>query len=204
MEELSRLVDASLAKHGVEAGFDHLLIQWSRWFRCESSLSMLLVAAQPGIFVLAEEVAFTADLDQPRSSEGERHVLDVFHVGEAEDLGLAVGRWFLPGSPVRERLVCGRSFARYAVIADRAERSLALTLFRRWMESDEVAADSGDQPTKALAGSHPRGESFIIRFPLDQVSRARKGQAADRAWSEAKKVEARARGLAASRLPSGF
>ena len=197
MEELSKLVDASLARYGVAAGFDHLLLEWSGWFRCESAFRMLPVAAKSGIFVLAEEVVFAGASERP--ADGERRVLEVFHVGESQDLALALGRLFLPGSAVRERLASGRSFARYAVIEDRAERSLAATLFRRWMEADLVAGEGGHEAAKA-SGS----ERFIIRFPLQAASRARRGQAADATWPGAGKAQTRVSGLAASPLPSGF
>src|ERR1051326_8571181 len=35
-------------------------MNWSRWFRCESSFELLLVPSQPGVFALAEEVVQAA------------------------------------------------------------------------------------------------------------------------------------------------
>jgi len=52
MESISQLVSDSLARHGMEPSLDHLRLQWSRWIRCESSFSVLLVPAKPGIFAL--------------------------------------------------------------------------------------------------------------------------------------------------------
>ena len=45
-------------------------------------------------------------------------MLALFQISETDDLGMALGRLFLPGSPQRERLAGGRCFARYAVIED--------------------------------------------------------------------------------------
>ena len=56
MESLTRLVNESLADHGYEPKLDHRRLQWSKWFRCESSFSVLLAPCQPGIFALGEEI----------------------------------------------------------------------------------------------------------------------------------------------------
>jgi hypothetical protein len=56
METLTRLVTESLARHGFDRPVDYRRLQWSRWFRCESHHSLLVVPSKPGIFALAEEV----------------------------------------------------------------------------------------------------------------------------------------------------
>jgi hypothetical protein len=56
MEALTRLVADSLARHGLDRPVDPRRLQWSRWFRCDSSHSLLVVPSKPGIFALAEEV----------------------------------------------------------------------------------------------------------------------------------------------------
>jgi len=56
MEILTRLVSESLARHGFDRPVDYRRLQWSRWFRCESPHSLLLVPSKPGVFALAEEV----------------------------------------------------------------------------------------------------------------------------------------------------
>lgn len=134
MENISQLVDSSLARHGVTANFDHLRLQWTSWFRCESSFSVLLAPAKAGIFALGEEIV------PPLGSESKR-MLGLFHVSDADDLGMTLGRLFLPGNPLRERLATGRCFARYAVVEDRAQRQSATAIFQRWMqESAETAS----------------------------------------------------------------
>ncbi len=56
MEALTRLVADSLARHGLDRPVDPRRLQWSRWFRCDSPHSLLIVPSKPGIFALAEEV----------------------------------------------------------------------------------------------------------------------------------------------------
>jgi hypothetical protein len=56
MEALTRLVADSLARHGLDRPVDPRRLQWSRWFRCDSTHSLLVVPSKPGIFAIAEEV----------------------------------------------------------------------------------------------------------------------------------------------------
>jgi hypothetical protein len=127
MENISQLVESSLARHGVTANFDHLRLQWTSWFRCESSFSVLLAPSKPGIFALGEEVVPPAGSDSKR-------MLGLFDISNADDLGMALGRLFLPGNPLRERLSAGRCFVRYAVVEDPAQRQTATAIFQRWMQ----------------------------------------------------------------------
>lgn len=56
MEGLTRLVSESLVRHGLDRPVDYRRLRWSRWFRCESHHSLLLVPSKPGVFALAEEI----------------------------------------------------------------------------------------------------------------------------------------------------
>jgi hypothetical protein len=56
MESLTRLVTDSLVRHGFDRPIDPRRLQWSRWFRCDSPHSLLVVPSKPGIFALAEEI----------------------------------------------------------------------------------------------------------------------------------------------------
>lgn len=144
MENISRLVSDSLARHGVESSFDHLRLQWSKWFRCESSFSVLLAPSKPGIFALGEEMI--------SASDGSKRMLALFQVSETDDVGMALGRLFLPGNPIRERLASGRSFARYTVIEDAAQRQIAYGIFQRWMQqSAEAASGTSSVPSTPFA-----------------------------------------------------
>src|SRR5215472_7203355 len=91
-------------------------MNWSRWFRCESSFELLLVPRQPGIYALAEEIV------QPAGPYS-RRMLAVFEVDETEDLSRALNRLFTAVSPWRARLAEGRCYLRYAVANDAKERS---------------------------------------------------------------------------------
>jgi hypothetical protein len=62
MEALTRLVTDSLARHGFDRPIDPRRLQWSRWFRCDSPHSLLVVPSKPGIFAIAEEIM---DLRKP-------------------------------------------------------------------------------------------------------------------------------------------
>ncbi len=75
MEALTRLVADSLARHGFDRPVDPRRLQWSRWFRCDSTHSLLVVPSKPGIFALAEDIM---DLGTGNTSEASKT-----HVGTA-------------------------------------------------------------------------------------------------------------------------
>jgi len=172
MESISQLVSDSLARHGMEPSLDHLRIEWSRWFRCESSFSVLLVPAKPGIFALGEEMVPAGDLELRASSpvEGKR-MLALFHISEADDLGMVLGRMFLPGSPLLMKLNSRRCFARYAVIEDAAQRSAAYSTFQRWMQdSAETASGINSCGAEPALSERPQGESRMGALARGGVS----------------------------------
>jgi len=72
METLTRLVTDSLARHGFDRPIDPRRLQWSRWFRCDSPHSLLVVPSKPGIFAIAEEVAAFCGASEPRRRNPER------------------------------------------------------------------------------------------------------------------------------------
>ena len=98
---------------------------------------MALVSSKPGLFALGEEIVAPA--------AGGKRMLALFHISEVEDLGMALGRLFLPGSPERERLASGRCFARYAVIEDATQRHAAYTALQRWLASTSETAELGTE-----------------------------------------------------------
>lgn len=145
MESISQLVGDSLARHGIEPSLDHLRLEWSRWFRCESSFSVLLAPAKAGIFALAEEIA--------SPGRDSKRILAVFQIKETGDIGMALGRLFLPGNPLREKLESGKCFARYAVIENAEERAAAHKSFHRWLQDAAEAGLCGaDIPVRGNAG----------------------------------------------------
>jgi hypothetical protein len=141
MESLAHLVAESLGRHGFEPVFDHRRLQWSNWFHCQDRFSLVLAPCKPGLFALGEEVIAPGELVV---GEG-RRMLALFQITEANDLGMALGRLFLSGNPVRERFASGRCFARYVVIEDAIQRRTALTALQRWMASSAEAVSGVPQ-----------------------------------------------------------
>jgi len=118
-------------------------MNWSRWFRCESSFGLLLVPNQPGIFALAEEIV------QP-AGPNSRRMLAVIEVGEAADLVRALSRLYTASSPWRQQLAEARCYLRYAVIPDAEERHSAAGALKNWLSSQrEVAAQLFERPVAA-------------------------------------------------------
>jgi hypothetical protein len=169
MQNLSQIVGDLLERSGMEPRFDPLRLEWSKWFRCESSFSVLLAPCKPGIFALGEEMV--------PSAEGSKRMLALFQVAETDDVGMALGRLFLPGNPLRERLASGRCFARYTVIEDASQRTTACGIFQRWLQqSAEVATGietSGADAVRETASSvsSALGMEMQNREKLERVSR---------------------------------
>jgi hypothetical protein len=137
MEGLAQLVNESLARNGVEPTVDHRRLVWSKWFRFESSDSALLVPAKPGVIALGEEVIPPSD----NATEGKR-MLAIFHIAQSDDLGMTLGRIFLPSNMLRERLENGNCFARYTIIEDAAQRQSAVAALQQWMDSSAAVASA--------------------------------------------------------------
>jgi hypothetical protein len=108
-------------------------MNWSRWFRCESSFELLLVPKQPGIYALAEEIV------QP-AGPSVRRMLAVCEVEETDDLARALSRLFAAGSRWRQRLAEARCYLRYAVAPEAAERHGAAMALKNWLNSQREAA----------------------------------------------------------------
>ena len=146
MEGLTRLVADSLARHGFEAALDHRRLQWSRWLRCENSFSTLLIPSKPGLYALGQEVIAPGELPVT----GGKRMLALFRISETEDLGMALGRLFLPGAPDRDRFAAGNCFVRYAVIEDVVQRRSAHSALQQWLASSaETVSGVADLPHSA-------------------------------------------------------
>jgi hypothetical protein len=145
VENLTHLVAESLARNGYETSLDHRRLQWSKWFRCESSFSVVLAPSKPGVFALGEEILLPGETLATTSG---KRMLALFRIADAEDLGMALGRMFLPGNPEREKLAQGHCFVRYAVIEDAVQRQSAYTALQQWMAtSSETASDVSSEVT---------------------------------------------------------
>jgi hypothetical protein len=168
MESLTHLVSESLARNGYETSLDHRRLEWSKWFRCESSFSVLLAPSKPGLFALGEEIIAPGET----AATGGKRMLALFRIAEAEDLGMALGHLFLPGNPEREKLSAGHCFVRYAVIEDAAQRQSA-HLALQHMDGDIVRngfrrVHYAQFPVNQSAGSEER-----IRNARKRNSRSR-------------------------------
>jgi len=170
METLTRLVSESLARHGFDRPVDYRRLQWSRWFRCESHHSLLVVPSKPGIFALAEEVMdlgrgnaeaahFGTAEARPFSTMDERR----FSTAEERRVGTVEERRFSAASGAQNK-------AALAAVAEAASRKpepesprmLAVTQF---FEDDDMAFVLD----RMLSRNHPmrpRLESgrYFVRF----------------------------------------
>jgi hypothetical protein len=164
LEAITRLVADSLARHGFDRPVDPSRLQWSRWFRCESTHSLLVVPSKPGIFALAEEVmdlgptigqggtdAFgslprtesRAPAEQSSASSAEppaRRMLAVLQFSEDDDMAFTLDRMFTCVNPMRARLASGRCFLRFVVIQDQTQRRNICNALNQWMLSSAEKA----------------------------------------------------------------
>jgi hypothetical protein len=156
-------------------------MNWSRWFRCESSFELLLVPNQPGVFALAEEVL---------SAPNGRRMLAVFEVNESDDLALSLSRLFALGSPWREKLREGHCFARYAVAPGLADRRAAADALKQWLAAQRdlatqvFASQAAQEPAAAIANAavdDDEDESTIKTVAERAVDRVAAGYAKVRA-----------------------
>ena len=152
MEDLTRLVDDSLERHGVRPTVDHRRLQWSRWFRCESSFGLWLIPNQPGLFALGEEVFAPGET----AATGGKRMLAIFQISDTRDLAIALGRMFTSNHPLHDRVSGGRCFARYAIVPDDAERATCLAAFQRWLNSSAESASGFSADTDPAVANWPQ------------------------------------------------
>jgi len=136
MEDLTRLVAESMARHGVEVPVDHRRLQWSEWARCESRFDLSLLPSKPGLFALAEEWMAPGEM----CGAGGKRMLAIFQISETADLGIALVRLLASGTPFTARLAQGRIFARYTVIEDDAQRRSNHAALQRWLTASAETA----------------------------------------------------------------
>ena len=137
MEGLTQLVVESMLRHGFDRPLDYRRLQWSRWFRCESPHSLLLVPSKPGLVALAEEA-----LGSGETPVGGRRMLVVLRFCEAEDMAFVLDRMFAPAHAMRSSLVAGHCFVRFVVIEDVVQRGA----LNQWMiaSADKASGATGD------------------------------------------------------------
>jgi hypothetical protein len=153
MEALTRLVTDSLARHGFDRPVDPRRLQWSRWFRCDSVHSLLVVPSKPGIFAIAEEVinltsteahVGTAALGCPTTDANamrdSKRMLAIIQFSEDDDMAFTLDRMFTKANSMRPRLSSGRCFLRYVVIEDQDQRRNICSALNQWMLSSAEKA----------------------------------------------------------------
>ena len=138
-------------------------MNWSRWFRCESSFELLLVPRQPGIYALAEEIV------QP-AGPSMRRMLAVCEVEETDDLARALSRLFAAGSRWRQRLTESRCYLRYAVAPVVAERHGAAIALKNWLTSQREAAS---QIFEQIPAESEMEAATVAERAVDRVVRGR-------------------------------
>jgi hypothetical protein len=104
-------------------------LQWSKWFRCETSFSLLLVPEQPGVYAVAEEILAPGE---SAAARGKRE-LTLIQFAKAENLARALSRLFTPASPLYQRIAAGGCFLRYAVVEDEATRQTVCATLQAWL-----------------------------------------------------------------------
>jgi hypothetical protein len=151
MEELTRLVAESMARHGIDVPVDSRPLQWSKWSRCHSSFDLLLVPTKPGLFALAEELIAPGET----AIVAGKRMLAIFQVTETPDLDISLLRLFAPGNPLAARLAEGRVFVRYAVIEDDGQRHSAHASMQRWLatSADTASGVVSDHTLAVLSAS---------------------------------------------------
>ena len=163
METLTRLVTDSLARHGFDRPMDPRRLQWSRWFRCDSPHSLLVVPSKPGIFAIAEEImefgnphvgtaapgcpaeqgsaaASSATTFEESTSGLNKRLLAVLQFSEDDDMAFTLDRMFTRINPMRARLASGKCFLRFVVIEDQDQRRGICSALNQWMLSSAEKA----------------------------------------------------------------
>jgi hypothetical protein len=164
LEAITRLVADSLARHGLDRPVDPRRLQWSRWFRCDSPHSLLVVPSKPGIFALAEEImdlgpgtthapatdreghdfsraVIASPISPALAAEvPTRRMLAVLQFSEDDDMAFTLDRMFTCVNPMRTRLSSGSCFLRFVVIEDQDQRRNICNALNQWLLSSAEKA----------------------------------------------------------------
>jgi hypothetical protein len=167
MEAITQLVVDSLARHGFDRPVDPRRLQWSRWSRCDTPHSLLVVPSKPGIFALAEEIM---DLSTPPAGT------DAFarpHVGTAA-----------PGCPAEQSSAAASTATNAQASAADPRRMLAVLQFS---EDDDMAFTldrmfTRINPMRARLAS---GKCFLRFVVIEDASQRRSICAALNQWMAA-------------------
>ena len=148
---------------------DSFRLAWSRWSRCESSFSLALTPRQPGVFALAEEIV-GGESGPEFAATGSRRMLAILEIAAAEDLARTLGQLFASTSVLRDRLLSGRCYIRYAVVPDATERAAVAAALQQWVATANEAATGFAQgliaPDAAPSSLVPEPKRHSVPTPL--------------------------------------
>jgi len=133
MEGIARIVSESLARHGFDRPLDYRRLRWSRWFRCQSHHSLLIVPSKPGVFALAEEIVPASTDVRDETVPAQRPMLAVTQFFADDDMAFVLDRMLSRENPMRGRLVSGRYFLRFVIIEDEGQRRSICNALNQWI-----------------------------------------------------------------------
>jgi hypothetical protein len=136
-------------------------LAWSRWSRCESSFSLALTPRQPGVFAIAEEI-IAGESGPAFAATGSRRMLAILEIATAEDLSRTLSQLFASTSVLRDRLLSGRCYIRYAVVPDPAERAAVAAALQQWVATANEAATGF---ASGLVAPDPEPKTSLIQEP---------------------------------------
>jgi hypothetical protein len=167
MEGITRIVSESLARHGFDRPTDYRRLHWSRWFRCESHHSLLVVPSKPGVFALAEEI-----MNVGADAEGKR-MLAVTRFFADDDMAYVLDRMLSRENPMRARLASGKYFLRYVVIQDEAQRRSICSALNQWIaNTGEKASGIGAHFATSLELADVHVGADALARPAERSSAA--------------------------------
>ena len=110
-------------------------LNWSRWFRIETSFGLLLVPPEAGVYAVAEE------LISPEELAGKNRLLGILEFCSTPDLAAALCRLCSAPGPMRLRIINSQCFARYATANPAQSFEVAQSL-QQWLarQSDSAPA----------------------------------------------------------------
>jgi hypothetical protein len=182
MEALTRLVSDSLARHGLDRPVDPRRLQWSRWFRCDSLHSLLVVPSKPGIFAIAEEIAnlssvatdvgtaalgCSAERSSAAAAAEGRRMLAVIQFSEDDNMAFILDRMFTYVNPMRTRLHAGNCFVRFVVVEDGNQRRSICAALNQWMRSSAERASClpAEFSSSVEMAFEKRAQENVMRAP---------------------------------------
>ena len=147
---------------------DSFRLAWSRWSRCESSFSLMLTPKQPGVFAIAEEIV-GGEAGPEFAATGSRRMLAILEIAAADDLASTLSQLFATTSVLRDRLLRGRCYIRYAVVLDPQERAAVAAALQQWVATANEAATGiaqGFATPEVVAEPVPGSKRHSLPTPL--------------------------------------